>query len=303
MVICIFHRVMAVPVATPITMHKRRNLLWGKMIRINVDNFTTPPYYTIPADNPYINNPAIRDEIFAIGLAARADWLNHDMWAADVGETAWEEINYHTFATSGGINYGWRCYEGNADFITTGCLPQSNYHFPIFVYPHNNATGGFFCNWRTCLQGQRVCRSVRVLYMRRLCFGNALPIKPNGSGGCTSSCKQVCRFLSLALAKMRAGHYMLLHYPVHCMKSTTNSGVTLPVTLLEFNAKAFAGYNEVKWRTINVEQNILYHEVEFSNDAVSYMNAGRVNALNVLLENYYEVTRHFTLHLTGCSTG
>jgi len=86
------------------------NLLWGKMIRINVDNFTTPPYYTIPADNPYINDPAIRDEIFAIGLRNAWRWsfdrLNHDMWVADVGETAWEEINYHTFATSGGINYG-----------------------------------------------------------------------------------------------------------------------------------------------------------------------------------------------------
>ena len=69
------------------------NSLLGKMIRINVDNFTTPPYYTIPADNPYVTNPSVRDEIFAMGLRNPWRWSfdkeTNDMWIADVGQGAW----------------------------------------------------------------------------------------------------------------------------------------------------------------------------------------------------------------------
>src|SRR5207342_2518824 len=72
------------------------NSLLGKMIRINVDNFNTPPYYTIPSDNPYVNDINVRDEIFAMGLRNPWRWsfdrANGDVWIADVGQGAWEEI-------------------------------------------------------------------------------------------------------------------------------------------------------------------------------------------------------------------
>lgn len=271
------------------------NLLWGKMIRINVDNFTTPPYYTIPADNPYVNDPAIRDEIFSLGLRNAWRWsfdrLNHDMWVADVGETAWEEINYHTFATSGGINYGWRCYEGNADFNTTGCLPQSNYHFPIFVYPHNNITGGYSVIGGHVYRGSEYA----ALYGYYICAdyvsGNAWLIKPNGSGGWTTSLQAGLPSSIVGFGEDENGILYAVTLTGTLYKVTTNSGGPLAVTLLEFNAKAFTGYNEVKWKTIN-EQDILHHEVEFNHDAVNYVNAGKLNALNILLENTYHF-RHF----------
>jgi glucose/arabinose dehydrogenase len=167
------------------------NSLLGKMIRINVDNFTTPPYYTIPLDNPYVDDPLVRDEIFAIGLRNPWRWsfdrLNNDVWIADVGQGTWEEINNRTFATSGGINYGWRCYEGNAAYNTTGCLPPANYISPIFVYPHIFATGGF------SVTGGHVYRAAEfpAMYGYYICAdyvsGNTWLIKSNGVGGWNSS--------------------------------------------------------------------------------------------------------------------
>src|SRR5690606_13038013 len=68
------------------------NLL-GKMLRLNVD--IPAPY--IPADNPFAGSPDIPQEIWAYGL--RNPWRfsfdseTGDLWIADVGQNAWEEIN------------------------------------------------------------------------------------------------------------------------------------------------------------------------------------------------------------------
>jgi len=117
--------------------------LLGKMIRIDVSNFSTPPYYTIPPDNPYVSDPNVDDHIWALGLRNPWRWSfdrsTGNMWIADVGQSALEEINFRTAGATGGINYGWRCYEGNQAYNTTGCLPQSNLIQPIFVYPHSGA--------------------------------------------------------------------------------------------------------------------------------------------------------------------
>jgi glucose/arabinose dehydrogenase len=82
----------------PANLAQNGNSLWGKMIRINVDNFTTSPFYTIPTTNPFTSDPNVRDEIFNIGLRNPWRWsfdrLNNDMWIADVGQGAWEEVNH-----------------------------------------------------------------------------------------------------------------------------------------------------------------------------------------------------------------
>ncbi len=118
------------------------NSLLGKMLRINVN--TLP--YSIPPDNPYVANNNVRDEIWAIGLRNPFRWsfdrANGDMWIADVGQGAQEEINYRTAANSGGANYGWRCYEGILPYNTSGCSAQSSYVSPIYTYGRDDATGG-----------------------------------------------------------------------------------------------------------------------------------------------------------------
>ena len=82
-------------------------LLLGKMLRIDVDqNENTSPYYGIPANNPYISFPNVPDEIWAFGL--RNPWRfafdskTGDMWIADVGQNAIEEVNFTSVASTGG---------------------------------------------------------------------------------------------------------------------------------------------------------------------------------------------------------
>jgi len=123
----------------------------GKMLRIDV-NSNVAPYYTIPPTNPYVG-VAGNDEIWAIGL--RNPWkfsfnrLNGDLWIADVGQGAIEEINkIANPLPNTGINFGWRCYEGNSTYNTSGCAPSSTMTFPFAQYARSggacSVTGGYF---------------------------------------------------------------------------------------------------------------------------------------------------------------
>lgn len=122
--------------------------LLGKILRINVDTTVGSTNYGIPATNPFYGNPiAGKEEIFSIGM--RNPWrfsqdpVSGDIWCGDVGQNAWEEIDL----IENGDNYGWRCYEGNHPYNTSGCLPASNYTSPIKEYanssPDCSVTGGY----------------------------------------------------------------------------------------------------------------------------------------------------------------
>jgi glucose/arabinose dehydrogenase len=125
-------------------------LLLGKILRLNVSTGGAPPYYTIPPDNPYVGDPDTADEIWALGF--RNPWRitfdrqTGDLYIGDVGNFRQEEIDFQPGGDPGGQNYGWRCYEGNLPFITTGCGPISQYTFPIYAYnqdPGCAVTGGY----------------------------------------------------------------------------------------------------------------------------------------------------------------
>ena len=121
----------------------------GKMLRIDVDNTDPALYYGIPQDNPYVGITG-NDEIWAIGL--RNPWkfsfnrLNNDLWIADVGQNAVEEINKVASPVPAGLNFGWRCYEGNVPYNTTGCVAVGALTMPIAQYSHSEGcsiTGGY----------------------------------------------------------------------------------------------------------------------------------------------------------------
>ncbi|WP_306349630.1 PQQ-dependent sugar dehydrogenase [Flavobacterium sp. '19STA2R22 D10 B1'] len=122
------------------------NNLLGKLLRIDVNSGTL---YGIPANNPYVGITGA-DEIWAIGL--RNPWkfsfnrTNGELWIADVGQDNFEEIN-KVSPTQAGLNYGWRCYEGNAAFNTTGCVPQASMTAPFAITTHSagycSITGGY----------------------------------------------------------------------------------------------------------------------------------------------------------------
>jgi glucose/arabinose dehydrogenase len=118
----------------------------GKILRLDVD--IPPPY--IPADNPFVGKSGVREEIWAYGI--RNPWrfsfdsLTGDLYIGDVGQNAWEEINFQPAGSAGGENYGWRCMEGNNCTNLSGCVCGSAaLTQPIHEYGHNlgcSITGG-----------------------------------------------------------------------------------------------------------------------------------------------------------------
>ena len=114
--------------------------LLGKMLRIDPRPSGGEPY-TIPPDNPFVDRPGARPEIWAYGL--RNPWryafdrATGDLWIADVGQSAWEEIDRHPAGSPAGANYGWNLVEGShryAGQAPDGAIP------PVYEYSH--AGGG-----------------------------------------------------------------------------------------------------------------------------------------------------------------
>lgn len=130
--------------------------LLGKLIRIDVDGpdaFPADPNrnYAIPADNPFVGI-AGADEIWAYGL--RNPWRiafdprNGDLYIADVGQSAREEVDYLPNG-EGGVNFGWRIMEGNLPYNPgppgTPQPGDPSLRLPIFDYPRTvgtSITGG-----------------------------------------------------------------------------------------------------------------------------------------------------------------
>ncbi|MBU2920392.1 PQQ-dependent sugar dehydrogenase [Winogradskyella psychrotolerans] len=124
--------------------------LLGNILRLDINSITATQNYSIPSSNPFIGDPDVRDEIFAYGL--RNPWKfsfdrqTNDLWIADVGQSGYEEINMVSAAEAAtGLNYGWRCYEGNGPYITDDCSDSSAYTFPIEGYSHSG-DGLFKCS-------------------------------------------------------------------------------------------------------------------------------------------------------------
>jgi glucose/arabinose dehydrogenase len=119
--------------------------LLGKMLRIDVDHGSN---YAIPADNPFAKGGGL-PEIWAYGL--RNPWrfsfdrLTGDLYIADVGQDAWEEIDFVPAGKPGGLNLGWSFYEGMHPY--KGQPPAiASITMPVTEYSHADGcavTGGY----------------------------------------------------------------------------------------------------------------------------------------------------------------
>ncbi|HUP21791.1 MAG TPA: PQQ-dependent sugar dehydrogenase [Thermoanaerobaculia bacterium] len=103
----------------PLCHAQRRDSLLGKLLRLDFDGrVDAAPFYAIPADNPFLGPGDFPDEAWAVGL--RNPWrfsfdrLGGDLYIADVGQDAREEIDFEPAGSAGGRNYGWRMMEGTA---------------------------------------------------------------------------------------------------------------------------------------------------------------------------------------------
>jgi glucose/arabinose dehydrogenase len=129
------------------------DVLLGKILRLDVDGAASGGRaYAIPPDNPFapqgIRPGGGRPEIWALGL--RNPWQfsfdpeGGDLYIADVGQNAWEEVNRQPGDSRGGENYGWDVMEGRHCFEPDDC-DQAGYVKPIAEYSHEqgcSVTGG-----------------------------------------------------------------------------------------------------------------------------------------------------------------
>lgn len=128
----------------PLGHGQNRGTLLGALLRIDVD---AGDPYAIPSDNPFVNTPGARAEIWAMGL--RNPWrFSFDreaglLFIGDVGQNEWEEIDVAP-AAAGELNYGWNVMEGDHCFAASSC-DQSGLQRPVLEYGHGDGcsvTGG-----------------------------------------------------------------------------------------------------------------------------------------------------------------
>ena len=118
----------------------------GSLLRIDVDRRQDDKNYAIPADNPFIQREGAQPEIFAYGFRniwrLTVDRKTGDLWAADVGQDFWEEVNI----VKRGGNYGWSIREASYPFNNKSLEPVDPPIAPIWEYDHQigkSITGGF----------------------------------------------------------------------------------------------------------------------------------------------------------------
>ncbi len=114
--------------------------LKGKILRLDVSGSAG---YAIPPGNPFVNQGGRRGEIWAYGL--RNPWrfsfdrLTGDLWIGEVGQDAWEEIDFVPAGTGAGSNFGWPICEGTHDYdgdcSSLGATP------PLYEFSHQSGAG------------------------------------------------------------------------------------------------------------------------------------------------------------------
>jgi len=124
--------------------------LLGAMLRIDVAVARPAEPYRVPLANPLVGQSGARPEIWAYGL--RNPWrfsfdlANGDMYVADVGQNAWEEVSVLPWNAPGGQNLGWprtegtRCFRPSVGCNTTGLTR------PVYEYGRSDGcsiTGGY----------------------------------------------------------------------------------------------------------------------------------------------------------------
>lgn len=131
----------------PLNTGQNKGDLLGSILRIDVDNPDEGSAYGIPQDNPFFTDLSFAPEVWAWGLRNvwrfSFDRATGDFYLADVGQNNIEEINFQPADSPGGENYGWRAFEGDAQYIGNAA---TDVVMPIATYTHADGcsvTGGY----------------------------------------------------------------------------------------------------------------------------------------------------------------
>jgi glucose/arabinose dehydrogenase len=272
--------------------------LLGKMLRLDI-NGTALGFYSIPADNPYVGNTdGVREEIWALGLRNPFRWsfdpVTNAIWIGDVGQGAAEEVDVRLPSpTTGNVNYGWRCYEGNIQPPSgiTACSPlPTNYVAPIFTYGHNSSTGGFAITGGYVYRGADFPLLYGYYVFADYVSGNVWTMTTGGAVN-----QQVTDLPGVSgFGEDENGELFALSRGTSAGAGALfriNSNLfPAPVTLVSFTVRNISSYNELHWSTA-YEQNADKYVIEYSTDGSNYAIAGEVTAMNSL-SGYNYTYRH-----------
>ena len=136
--------------------------------------------YGIPGSNPYKGNDEACDEIWASGLRNPWRWSfdrsTGDLLIGDVGQNAWEEVDFQPSSSSGGEYYGWSCMEATHEYDASRC-DGSTMVAPVLEYAHADGncsiTGGY--RYRGPIAGMR-----GLYFFADYCTGNIWYATPAG---------------------------------------------------------------------------------------------------------------------------
>lgn len=129
-----------------------RGTMLGKLLRIDVvGGAADPAGYVTPDDNPFVEQAGARPELWATGL--RNPWrfsfdrATGDLWIGDVGQDAWEEIDFQAADSPGGENYGWNLFEATHPYPPDSVAPDpGDATMPVAEYGRDagsSVTGGY----------------------------------------------------------------------------------------------------------------------------------------------------------------
>ena len=265
------------------------NTAFGSILRIDVDLNGDNPIeanpelpngnYEIPSNNPRVGQSGL-DEIYAWGI--RNTWKfsfdqNGNLWGADVGQNAFEEIN---IINSGG-NYGWNRFEGNSDFRTNASLITAPDRKPIFTYGHSNGdksiTGGYVYN------GSLTSASLQGKYIYGdFLTGRVWALTYNSSNG-TASAELLFRASGESISSFgedESGELYFSGYGANVKLFILTETVSGPVTT------AVNGIGE--WLNLNNGTNGTVRAIALSNDNSKYVGgnfsrAGEIDVSNLAI--------------------
>jgi len=174
---------------------QNKDILLGKILRLDIDGSgavpcgqTTAMPYGIPNSNPFVGQAGC-DEIWAYGV--RNPWrfsfdqANGDLLIGDVGQNAWEEVDYQLASSAGGENYGWRKMEGNHCYNPPNNCDDGTLVHPVLEYDHSagrcSITGGYR------YRGTAIPGLNGIYLFADFCGGQIYAGKQDAAGAWTSS--------------------------------------------------------------------------------------------------------------------
>ncbi|MDQ6764278.1 MAG: PQQ-dependent sugar dehydrogenase [Bacteroidota bacterium] len=129
---------------------QNKNTFLAKILRIDISNSSVRQPYRNPPTNPFVGQSGVKPEIWAYGVRnpwrSSFDRITGDLWIADVGQNAVEEIDFQNANAAGGRNYGWNIMEGTACYNPPSGCNQTGLTLPIYDYTHavgHSVTGGY----------------------------------------------------------------------------------------------------------------------------------------------------------------